>query len=219
MNRLDNIEKAIFPGEGRYDIPILLPVELEHPPAEFLPFNYAMGCRDRGDKGIHFFLDDYQFARCWNNPERYTALLSEFACVLTPDFSTYLDMPVAMQLYNHYRKHWLGAYWQMHGLTVIPTISWSTPDSYEWCFAGEPLGGIVAVSSVGCLKNKEATRLFMAGYEEMMRRLEPSWVIFYGRVPEECDWNIIRIAPHQEKIVERRRQKWAAEAVAAGLEQ
>lgn len=214
--RLDNFEKAIFPGDGKYDIPLLEPEAVDGLPAEWLPFNYAASAAGRKDKGVHFFVDDYQFERCWNGPDRYTKLLSEFSCVLTPDFSTYRDMPAAQQLYNHYRKHWLGAYWQMHGIRVIPTISWSDERSYDWCFDGEPIGGVVAVSSVGCLKNKDATRLFLAGYDEMMRRLGPSWVIFYGKVPEELDWNIIRIPPHQDKIVERRKRKWAAEAAQAG---
>lgn len=216
MERLDNFEKAIFPGDGRYDIPLLNPEAADSLPAEWIPFNYAASAGRRGDKGVHFFLDDYQFLRCWNDPDRYTKLLSEFSCVLTPDFSTYRDMPMAQQLYNHYRKHWLGTYWQLHGLKVIPTISWSDERSYDWCFDGEPVGGVVAVSSVGCLKNKDATRLFLQGYGEMMRRLEPSWVIFYGKVPLELDWNIIRIPPHQDQMAERRRQKWAAEAAQAG---
>ena len=216
MERLDNFEKAIFPGDGRYDIPLLNPETADNLPAEWIPFNYAASAGRRGDKGVHFFLNDYQFERTWGNPDRYAKLLSEFSCVLTPDFSTFRDMPMAMQLYNHYRKHWLGAYWQLHGIRVIPTISWSAPESYDWCFDGEPVGGVVAVSSVGCLKNKDATRLFLQGYGEMMRRLEPSWVIFYGKVPLELDWNIIRIPPHQDQMAERRRQKWAAEAAQVG---
>lgn len=32
----------------------------------------------------------------------------------------------------------------------------------------------------------------------------PLWVIFYGSVPAECDWNVIRIEPHYNKIVKRR---------------
>ena len=216
MERLDNFEKAIFPGDGRYDIPLLNPETADGLPAEWIPFNYASSETRRADKGAHFFLVDYLFERTWNDPDRYTKLLSEFSCVLAPDFSTYRDMPMAMQLYNHYRKHWLGAYWQMHGLRVIPTISWSDERSYDWCFAGEPIGGVVAVSSVGCLKNKDATRLFLQGYEEMMRRLDPSFVIFYGKVPEACDWNVIRIQAHQDQMAERRRRKWAAEAAQAG---
>ena len=40
----------------------------------------------------------------------------------------------------------------------------------------------------------------------MMKRLSPEWVIFYGRVPEECDWNVIRVQPHYDEIVKRRVQ-------------
>ncbi|MCD7755750.1 MAG: DUF4417 domain-containing protein, partial [Firmicutes bacterium] len=140
-------------------------------------------------------------------PDKYIPRLSQFAAVCSPDFSTYTDMPVAMQIYNHYRKHWLAAYWQQYGLAVYPTISWSTPESYAWCFDGEPVGSIVAVSSVGTQANKETKRLFLQGYEEMMKRLDPTFVIFYGNVPEECDWNVIRVPPHYEEIRRRRAEK------------
>lgn len=83
------------------------------------------------DCGIHFFLDDYQFMRLWNNPERYIDLLKKFNCVLSPDFSLYADYPTALQIYNHYRKHWLAACWQMYGIEVIPTICWSNEKSFE----------------------------------------------------------------------------------------
>lgn len=29
--------------------------------------------------------------------------------------------------------------------------------------------------------------------------------IFYGHVPEECDWNVVRVAPHYDEIVKRRK--------------
>ena len=70
---------------------------------------------------------------------------------------------------------------------------------------GEPQGGIVAVSSVGTQKNAESKRLFLRGYDEMMKRLNPKFIIFYGQVPEECDWNVIRVRPHYCDIVERRK--------------
>ena len=80
-------------------------------------------------------------------------------------------------------------------------------DSIEGAEAidGEPVSGIVAVSSVGTQQNKESKRLFLRGYEEMMKRLAPEWVIFYGKVPEECDWNVIRVKPHYDDIVKRRK--------------
>lgn len=210
MLNFENLDKLQFPGVGKYGIPQIEPVT-KYPQGEFIPMNYAQTAKNPNEKIVHCFLDDYQFIRYWNTPDKYIPRLLQFEGVCSPDFSTYTDMPVAMQVYNHYRKHWLAAYWQLHGMTVYPTISWSTPDSYEWCFDGEPVGGIVAISSVGCAKNKYAKRLFLKGYEEMMKRLNPSFVIFYGKVFEECDWNVIRIKPHQDEIVARRKAKWAEE--------
>jgi len=206
MLNFENLNRALFPGAGRYEIPVIAPVT-KIPIGEFIPVNYHYTEKNPGSKNLHFFVDDYQFIRYWNTPNKYINKLSEFRAVRAPDFSTYTDMPLAMQIYNHYRKHWLAAYWQAHGLTVYPTISWSAPDSYAWCFDGEPVGGIVAVSSVGTQRNTESKRLFLLGYEEMMRRLSPTWVIFYGIVPLECDWNVIRVKPHQDLIVERRKAK------------
>ena len=202
MLNFENLDKFHFAGDGKFDIPIIYP-ETKYPPEDFIPMNYAKTENDPGQKGIHCFVDDYQFIRFWNQPDKYISMLQRFKAVCAPDFSTYVDMPLAMQIYNHYRKHWLGAYWQLHGITVYPTISWSTPDSYDWCFDGEPRGGIVTVSSVGTQANEESKKLFLAGYKEMIKRLDPAQVIFYGKVPEECDWNVIRIKAHQEKIKER----------------
>ena len=76
------------------------------------------------------------------------------------------------------------------GLTVIPSICWSDEDSFAWCFDGEPIGGTVAISSVGTQKAPEARRLFLLGYSEMIARLKPEKILFFGDVPEGCTGNI-----------------------------
>lgn len=202
MINFENLDKFVFSGVGKYEIPQIDP-ETKYPGGEFVGMNYALTEKFPESKIMHCFVDDYQFIRYWNNPNKYLPMLSKFSAVCSPDFSTYRDMPLAMQIYNHYRKHWLAAYWQLNGITVYPTISWSDERSFDWCFDGEPVGGVVAVSSVGAIKNKEIKRSFLLGYEEMMKRLNPSWVIFYGIVPEECDWNVIRVNPEYEKVKER----------------
>lgn len=62
----------------------------------------------------------------------------------------------------------------------------------------------MAVSSVGTQQNKKSKHMFLRGYEEMMKRLSPEWVIFYGKVPAECDWNVIRVNPFYDDIKKRR---------------
>jgi hypothetical protein len=204
--RYENLEKFIPETAGKYDIPVISANNAAY--SEFIGFNYAKSCKDRHNKAVHFFLDDYQFARVWNRPEDYIRLLSEFSCVLSPDFSLYTDFPVAMQIYNHYSKHWLGAYWQACGITVIPTICWSDEKSFEWCFDGEPSGGTVAVSSVGTQKSSETKRAFLLGYDAMLERLSPSKIIFYGNIPEECRGNIVHIKSFQDKFREAKVYGW-----------
>lgn len=195
----ENLEKRNFKGAGSFGIPELQPTQFNGN-CDFVSFNYALGTKDRENKGVHFFIDDYQFKRLWTKVDRYVDMLSQFKYVMTPDFSTYTDFPKAMQIYNHFRKHWIGAYLQEQGIDVISTISWSTPDSFEWCFDGEPKGGCVAVSSVGCSNIKAKKELFLIGYEEMIKRLQPKTVIFYGTVPEECQGNIVSIKAFSERF-------------------
>lgn len=195
----ENLEKCNFEGVGLYGVPELKPTQFVGE-CEFVSFNYASSVKVRENKGVHFFIDDYQFSRLWTKVDRYVDMLSQFKYVMTPDFSTYTDFPKAMQIYNHFRKHWIGAYLQECGIDVIPTISWSTPDSFEWCFDGEPQGGSVAVSSVGCTNSQKKKRLFLDGYHEMLKRLHPEKIIFYGTVPEECQGNIVRINAFSERF-------------------
>ena len=188
---------------GAFDTPVLLPVQVDKR-LMWTSFNCAKTTRNRAMFGVHFFIDDYLFERAWNDPARYALLLKDFQAVMTPDFSLFTDYPKSVQIYNHYRKHLLGAYWQRMGMTVVPSICWSDHDSYEWCFDGEPQGGTVAVSSVGTQKNPQARDFFLDGYKEMLSRLQPSKIIFFGDVPSGCDGNIERHEAFYKSVNSRR---------------
>lgn len=205
MNNFENFDKYVFEGKGKYDIPqIQLEHDLQIQRLIWIPWNYAKTAKEPETKGIHFYVDDYQFARLWNRPDDYINLLSRFGAVCAPDFSMYTDMPVAMQIYNHYRKHWLAAYWQSKGIHVVPTICWSTPNSFEWCFDGEPTDSVISISSVGSRYVKDA---FKDGCREAIKQLNPVQILWYGDCPEEFDWNAVKIKPFYKEMEERR--KWA----------
>lgn len=188
---------------GRFDIPMLLPANL--PSVErWLPFNFCKSTPVK-NAGVHMFLDDYQIQRLWNAPTKYIDLLSRASCVCTPDFSMYTDTPKVLNVYNHYRKHWLGAYWQRYGLNVIPTVCWSNKESFAWCFDGTPERSIVAVSSIGTQRSDETKAAFMLGYDAMLERLNPTCILFYGTIPPEARGNIIQIEAFYKQIERRRR--------------
>ncbi len=153
--------------------------------------------------GCQLYSHDYQLARLWNDPERYIPILGRAACTLAPDFSLYPDTPTVLQVYAHYKKHWLAALWQRHGLTVYPTICWSDEQSFVWCFDGEPTRSVVSVSSVGTQRSGDTKAAFLKGYDAMLERLEPSAVLFFGNVPQGARGNIIPIPAFQEQIRRR----------------
>ena len=139
-------------------------------------------------KEVHFFVDDYRFKSIYNHPERSLKRFSQYAFLLTPDFSTYAEMDLWRQLESVAQNRWVGAYWQSKGLTVIPTVSWSTPRSFEFCFDGIEEGSTVAVGMIGCKRAKQA---FLRGYNEMLERLDPEHIIVFGMPFQEMKGNLI----------------------------
>ena len=151
----------------------------EHTPSRLVGFNYAKTYTDKS-VGIHFFIDDYQFERVWNYPDKYIDMLMKYDCILSPDFSLYSDMPMPMKIWNVYRSRQIGAYYQSCGIKVIPTISWAEEETFCFCFEGIPEGSIVAVSTVGVKKSKDALEMYAKGMDAMIERIKPSKIIVYG---------------------------------------
>ena len=139
---------------------------------------------------VHFFLDDYKFESIYNNPEKKIEALRQFKAVLTPDFSMFVEMPIALQLFATFKNRWTGAYLQQQGIKVIPTVRWGALTSFNFCFDGIEKGSIVAVSTIGVKKQKSH---FMLGYNEMLSRIKPSKIICYGKPFDEMKGDIIKV--------------------------
>ena len=179
-----NLSEAIYYGVGKYEVPEIKPVYEVPYIDEWKGFNFAKTTHQSSRKttGINFFLDDYQFERVWNYPEKYAKLLKQFGAVLSPDFSMYGNFPTAVQIFNHYRRQWLGRYWQERGITVIPTACWADKTSFEWCFDGLPKHSIIAVGNVGRVKRPGEIKWFLDGYNTMLEVLQPTQVLFFTKV-------------------------------------
>lgn len=196
-----NLQKANFKGVGEYDIPELEPIyEYEIGDIkEWIGFNYVLSDKEPEGKAVHFFIDDYQFNRIWNNPEKYVDKLRRYEAVLTPDFSPYADMPMATQIFNHYRKHWVGRFLQENGVKVIPTIRASKDDrSFKWYLDGEPKGGVVCISSMWTSKEDDR-EYFIKEYNQMYQKLKPSKIYIYGNKIDGLKGNIEYIPTFTEK--------------------
>ena len=133
----------------------------------------------QGDKNtllLGFCYDKILF-NFWSNPLKYLLQVKQCGIVATPDFSVYPNMNKFEVAHNVYMNRWLGVLWQNVGCNVIPTISWCDGSTYDVCFSGVEKGSVVVISTIGCKNNKE---IFLAGFKEMKKRINPQLIIVYG---------------------------------------
>lgn len=177
-SQLDNLhlKKFVNFADG-YEMPTLKACNII--PTALVSFNAALTAKDH-NQCVHFFIDDYQFERIWNLPDRYVECLRQFQCVIAPDFSQYTDMPYPQRMWNNYRGKFIGAWLQSQGVMVIPNVTWSLPDSYEYCFDGIPQHSVIAINSTGAARYGLTRFLWLKGYREALSRLRPLAVIRYG---------------------------------------
>ena len=137
----------------------------------------------------------------FEKPEQALEKLDGYYALLTPEFSTYKDMPLAVQLWSTFKNRWCGAFWQKQGMRVIPTIAWGTPPSFNFCFDGVEQNATVAVSTYGSENNE---RGFMAGYNKMLEVLRPSAIICYGEPFDNMKGNVKFISPYdKEELIKK----------------
>lgn len=119
---------------------------------------------------------DDKFECVCRKPWQYIERLSQYKQTMSPDVSCYSDMMYEEQWYNTFLNRIIGSYWQSSGLVVIPTISWSDKKSYSFAFSGIEKGCIVAVSTIGTKNHYE---LFMNGFKELCKIIQPAMVVCY----------------------------------------
>lgn len=183
---------------GKYQMPLIDKSQII--PNELIGFNYMKSTQNH-NVGIHCFIDDYQFERLWNSPQLYIDDILKFDCILTPDFSLYMDMPLAMKIWNVYRSRLLGQFWQDCGMEVIPTVQWAEPATYEFCFDGIPQNSVVAVSTIG-VKKGESLAIWNDGMHEMIKRLKPQTILVYGG-KLDFDYGSIDVRYFDNQVTER----------------
>ncbi len=191
-----------YPGTGKWEIPLIKKQVIDLTNASLIPSSITRNNDTAARKGcgVHFFVDDYRFTSIYNNPHSNLKKFSQYAFLITPDFSTYADMKPWRQLESVAHSRWCGAFWQSNGLTVIPSVTWSTPSSYSYCFDGIEKSSFVAVSTIGCRRNKQT---FIRGYRAMLERLQPERILCVGKPFPEMQGNLLVIpyTPFSREVI------------------
>ena len=158
-------------------------------PLALTPFNQIKGDVDREYKTVHFIMHDYAFERIWKYPYRYLKVLQQYDGVIGPDFSCFIesDNLRVVNLWNVYKNRVVDNFLQSFGINVVPMVVFGDICDLEWCLDGIPKNSNIAISSHGAIQNTQHKKIFTTCFEEVIRRLKPTKVIFIGIVPAELE--------------------------------
>lgn len=175
------------------------------------------------DKSVcHFFVNDARFESLINAPAKSLSHVLRYAAVLTPDYSIFADYPLSLQIAQHYKSRWLGAYWQSQGVNVVPTLAWGGADSLSFAFSGLPKEAVLAVAAPSQRAAPAQLKRYLVGFSHALEVLRPRVLLVSGLwLPDyaihllntiDCEtW--INPTPIDKRNIERNALKRACEAV------
>lgn len=180
-----DVFRAFLVKNAAYDTNLEIPcIKPENcVPQRLIPFSKAVSGTDY-DCFVHFYEDDANFERLWNNLQKYLLILKKYKGVITPDFSIYRDMPLVMQQWNTYRNRAIGCWLQDNNIPTITNVRWGDERTFPFCCAGAPKNSTIAIGSHGCIKLLQERWYFINGLEYSIKTLQPKIIVVYGTAPD-----------------------------------
>lgn len=169
---------------------------------------------------VHHYLYDYTFDGrngVWYGciessvkEKSYIKKMSKYKGIISPDYSVYIDLPFAHQIWNIYRDRLTCEWLRSLGLNVIFNLRWGDYRTYKYVFTGIEKHSVLAIGSHGLIKHPENRTIFMNGFREMIRRLEPSDLVIYGpythEMKELCEENGVKVVHFDCEQIEARKE-------------
>lgn len=128
---------------------------------------------------LHFFAEDYTFEHIWDNLDETTMAIKDFAVRTAPDFSMWQNIPEGFNYSNLLKSRCCAAYWQQNGFPTIPTVSWGSIRSFQYCLNGLPRHSVLAVCGIGNRK-KDDFALWCRAMSITEDALAPIRFLIYG---------------------------------------
>lgn len=115
------LNDTVYESNNELEIPNLL---LEHQAGKLIVPFAPWGADSRLRKDVatyHFYVDDYRFEAIFKDPIK--VLTSGVRFLAEPNLSLYDTTPIALGLYNIYRKRWIARYFQECGIGVYADLN------------------------------------------------------------------------------------------------
>ncbi len=173
-----------LPTAGKNKMPVLKPFN-GYVPNRMVAFDEAYSKNDT-ECIVHFYEDDRRFIRLFHNPSKYLGFLKKCAAVIGPDLSQFAYMDETSRYFHAWHNRAMSAWLQRMGVNMIPNVTWSRRDSFEYSYDGMPKQSIIAVNCTGICSHDVSKYMWREGYKNVVLPLEPLIIIRYGdKMPGE----------------------------------
>jgi len=131
------VPDAVWPTDNGWGVP-LLDKNLQATSLDAPFLGWGSVARTQRMQGTwHFYTGDYRFEALWSDPA--PVVNTRCTSVVEPNFSCYNEMPMAVGLWQVYRKRWLARWWQSYGIRVFVDLN-VAPKFYDLNWLGVPEG-------------------------------------------------------------------------------
>jgi Domain of unknown function (DUF4417) len=202
-----DIPDAIFPSNNIYGIPLL---DI-HLCADYLVAPVCTWGSIRRNQAMHgcwsMYVDDYRFERLWTDP---SALInSDCKEMMEVNFTVTALTPRAVQLHQTYRKRWLSALAQSHGISILVDLNVSANHA-EDNLLGVP-DGWWAFSTRGYTDQLDSLCFEHAVAQDKAGRTDPLFAVYGGGTAVK-DWCLHKPGaihiPETMAIEKERKRQW-----------
>lgn len=131
------------------------------------------------DQYVHFYENDDQIERFWNNPWDYLDRLGRYAGIVATDYSTGPGIPDPVRRYNVYRNQLTGAWMQSLGHHALCNVR-CPAYGHDYFLAGAPRESLICIGEVGCVKNRYDRNRFEGGLIRAVDELRPTGIVVVG---------------------------------------
>lgn len=133
---------------------------------------------------VHFLsYDGGRIEPLWgtNGFERWTRKLKDFGItkLISPDFSSWANYPIILQLYNYYRSALVTNDLYKAGFEVVPNVCWSSTETFDVSVGLWGKKDTVLVDANHISKDKFVQDKFINSFTQMIEMVSPKTVIFY----------------------------------------
>lgn len=180
---------------GFYQVPEISPANVERP-ADLVLWSQRKKCRNKQNCGLTFYEFDAKFdsPRGLYNILKYgseskikslVAELKEFAFVICPDYSVYGNFPNYKQIEAMAKSREVGYVLSSLGVIVIINYRATYKWTYELALSGMSKHQIVAIGTLGALRDSESRKLLKDSIGALVDYIEPKAIIVYGQAPAD----------------------------------